>query len=433
MTAVDTETSKQSQNKSGNNKKSSPQKRDPENVGKQTIKAEKKEQEPNAVSATSVSGKTTTPVRNQQKKIKETIKPKEKVKKAPTVSSQKGKGVEATTERKPKKTGKKVVKPDKKGERAPDSPSGAENGVKVSPVREEQKAGTQTIEPGNKKKNAPIEPSDAGKDIQSTPVRSKATRKGRPKVKTKRSPKGQPRGQRATRKKRKESSKPKSEEAKIGDMAVMFTNKFSKKAKRKAKNRQQQIPLVPFFQNRVGIARGPMKYRLKRAETDNKHRQRVQSNRRMNRKRTKSTKRKHFDDYGGNYWSKSEADLFDLSSIECGSYDDKMDVEEEENIPPKHKASGQFRKIRYQKKEEVEWGNGLEFEDLEACVPSTFAFNPSAPEFVPQLNAEKESTERESTEKKPVIFTMSELLKSVKGQELPTMPTLKPFIKSRNS
>merc|ERR1719268_585740 len=105
----------------------------------------------------------------------------------------------------------------------------------------------------------------------------------------------------------------------------------------------------------------------------------------------KRPKRKDFSAYCVNYWSKSEEDLVELSSIECGSYEDKMDVQEEKNTTVKKKASGQYRQVRYQKKEEVEWGNGKELEDLTDLlgVSSTFAFNPSAPEFVPQESIEK--------------------------------------------
>jgi len=163
----------------------------------------------------------------------------------------------------------------------------------------------------------------------------------------------------------------------------------------------------------------------------------VLSNRKINRRqrRAKSKKtgqKKDFGEYGGNYWSKSEADLVELSSIECGSYEDKMDVPEEKNPTKKKKASGQYRQMRYQKRGEVEWGNGIESEEkkylLEFPPALAFKFNPSAPEFVPQ-----ESTEKESTEKMPVIFTVSDLLKSVKGQKLPTMPIVEPYIMRRNS
>jgi len=409
MTAVDYETSPQhTQSKSGNKKQSDPHNRNSEKGGKQTIKPEKKQPEECATPA--LAGGGTAPERKVQKKGKQTIKPKETVKEASNVSSHTEKGVEAATEGKV------------------------------------EDAGTRSIEPLNEKSNAPLVQSDKGKNMQTTTARSKSkakgTRKGQPKVKTKRLPKGQPRGQKAKRKRMKGSSKPKSEETKMGNVPML---KITKKAKRRGKmitRRQISIEALLELPNQVGVARGPKKYRLARVESDSKHRQRVLTNRKLNRRgrRAKSkqgSQRKEFGEYGGNYWSKSEADLVELSSIECGSYEDKMDVPEEKNPTIKKKSSGQYRQMRYQKRGEVEWGNGIESEDqnylLEFPRTLRFKFNPSAPEFVPQESTEKESTEKESNEKTPVIFTVSELLKSVKGKKLPTMPTAQPYIMRRNS
>jgi len=424
MTAADKETSpKQSKSRSGKNNKSTPPKRKPEKVGKQTIKPERKNQEAPAEPNLSGNDMITSPVRNPQMG-KQTSKPEEKVKKAPNVS-QSEKSTEAATERKPKKAVKKPIIPDEvKESKATVVSSEVGSSIKASPASTPEKTNKKGMKPDKKGKRAPDSPS-AAVNVKGSPVRSKAkskARKGRPKVKTKRSRQSpQQIYYRPKMMRKKELSKSKAEETKGTNIAAQGN---SNKVKRRGKNRMRQAPFVQSYQHRVGVARGPLKYRLQRAEPYYSNYKRVQPNRRVTRKRVKSTKRKDFSDYGMNFWDNPElkVDLFDLSSIECGSYEDKVDAEEEENNTLKHKASGQFPDGRYQKTEDLEWGNSLDLEALDDLkIPANFAFNPSAPEFIP----------KESIEKKSVIFTLAELLKSVKGQELPTMPALKPFIKSK--
>merc|ERR550534_1512371 len=106
-------------------------------------------------------------------------------------------------------------------------------------------------------------------------------------------------------------------------------NRSNNKAKRGKARRQatRQIPLVPFSKPAVGIAHGQIKYTLKRAESNRAHRQRILSNRRKVRKRARTIKRKETQHgYLVEYWKEPEVKLDDLSSLDCGSYSDNVEV-----------------------------------------------------------------------------------------------------------
>jgi len=162
--------------------------------------------------------------------------------------------------------------------------------------------------------------------------------------------------------------------------------------KRLGKIQPRQIPLVlPSARPRVGIVRSTVKYTLKRAESNLVHRLRVRSNKRRFGRRNRTTMRKKQSRlrYFADYWKEPEVRLEDLSSLDCGSYSEN---------------------VKKSSTEEVE-----KVEDLcSLAVPSDFVFNINAPEFIPK-SADK---------KRANIFTLSELVESVKGQQLPCMPEL---------
>jgi len=151
------------------------------------------------------------------------------------------------------------------------------------------------------------------------------------------------------------------------------------------------IPLVlPSAGPRVGIASSTVKYTLKRAETNRVYRTRVRSNKRSfgRRNRTSMHKKQSRLRYVVDYWKEPEVRLDDLSSVDCGSYSDNVEKSSTEKV-------------------------GIE-ELYSNVIPSDFVFNINAPEFIPK-GADK---------KRANIFTMSELVESVKGQQLPSMPEL---------
>jgi len=224
--------------------------------------------------------------------------------------------------------------------------------------------------------------------------RSKSNKRGRPMVDKKPSP----RPEKATVT-RKEDSSP-------GEKKKSTDNRTNNKAKRGKARRhaKRQIPLVPYSKPGVAITTGQIKYTLKRAESNRAHRQRVLSNRRKARKRTRTNKRKETQHgYLVEYWKEPEVKLDDLSSLDCGSYSDNVEVFEHE-LESTESPKAEVRK------------NAIMQDLLTMNTPPNFVFNISAPEFVPK---------RTKGKKQSNIFTMKELVASVKGKSLPRMPNLK--------
>lgn len=166
----------------------------------------------------------------------------------------------------------------------------------------------------------------------------------------------------------------------------------------------RQIPLVlPNAKTGVGTTNASLKYSLQRAESNRAHHQRVWSNRRKVKKRTRTrtSKRKELKhEYLGDYWTEPKIKLDDLSSLECGSYSDKVE-EFETNTQTSHVEASKSSVIQ---------------QLISLNSSSDFIFNIRAPEFVPKRRRKK---------KKSNIFTMRELVESLKGKSLPRMPNLK--------
>jgi len=156
----------------------------------------------------------------------------------------------------------------------------------------------------------------------------------------------------------------------------------------RGKSQQHRIPLVPPSPSAKDRARSPVKYTLKRAESNRVHHMRVLSNKRRfgRRNRTTIRQKQSWHKYFVDFWREPDMKLDDLSSLDCGSYSDN--VEELSTT----KEAGKV-------------------EDLFSLpIPSDFVFNINAPEFIPKKQAN--------------IFTVNELVESLKGQELPSMPVL---------
>jgi len=154
--------------------------------------------------------------------------------------------------------------------------------------------------------------------------------------------------------------------------------------KRLGKIQPRQIPLVlPSARPR---ARSTVKYALQRAESNRVHRMRVLSNKRRFGRRNRTTMRKKQSrvKYLVDYWKEPKVKLDDLSSLDCGSYSENV---EELCTTEVGKVKDPFE------------------------IPFDFVFNINAPEFIPKRD-------RKHTN----IFTLSELLESLKGQKLPSMP-----------
>jgi len=260
----------------------------------------------------------------------------------------------------------------------------------IKSKKSKPKASKQTVKKVERKEKK-VKPKNASKAM---PARSKSNKTGRSKKNKKLSPRA-----------RKEDSGSRPVEKKKS------SGKSRSKGKRRAKNQPRRIPLVlPFSKKtpRVGIAHGPVKYTLKRAESNREHRQRVLSNRRKCRRRARMTKSKahreeptigykDFAEFQANFWTEPEVKVDDLSSLDCGSY------------------GGDVKEVG----EEVEWADekpSTEFklEDLDSLTtPADFVFNPSAVEFIPkEINSKKSSN----------TITLSEVFESVKGHQLPKMP-----------
>jgi len=155
--------------------------------------------------------------------------------------------------------------------------------------------------------------------------------------------------------------------------------------KRLGKIQPRQIPLVlPSARPR---ARSTVKYALQRAESNRVHRMRVLSNKRRFGRRNRTTMRKKQSrvKYLVDYWKEPKVKLDDLSSLDCGSYSENVE---------KLCTTEEVGKVK---------------DPLE--IPFDFVFNINAPEFIPKRD-------RKHTN----IFTLTELLESLKGQKLPSMP-----------
>jgi len=149
------------------------------------------------------------------------------------------------------------------------------------------------------------------------------------------------------------------------------------------------IPLeVPSARPR-GSARSSIKYTLTRVVPNRVHPMSVWTNQSRFRRHNRTTmhkkhaRRKYFVDF----WREPGVKLDDLSSLDCGSYSNH--VEELSTI----EDAGKFEDL------------------LSATVPTDFVFNVNAPEFI--------------SKKKSNIFTVNELLESLVGQQLPSMPDLR--------
>jgi len=161
--------------------------------------------------------------------------------------------------------------------------------------------------------------------------------------------------------------------------------------KRLGKIQPRQIPLViPSARPHVGNARSTVKYTLRRAESNRAHHMRVRTNSRRfgRRNRTSMRKKQSRLRYILDYWKEPEVKLDDLSSLDCGSYSENVEKSSTEEVAMKELYSN--------------------------VIPADFVFNINAPEFIPKA----------ANKKKAYIFTMSELVESVKGQQLPRMPEL---------
>jgi len=155
--------------------------------------------------------------------------------------------------------------------------------------------------------------------------------------------------------------------------------------KRLGKIQPRQIPLVlPSARPR---ARSTVKYALKRAESNRDHRMRVLLNKRRFGRRNRTTMRKKQSrlKYLVDYWKEPKVKLDDLSSLDCGSYSENVE---------KRSTTEEVGKVK---------------DPFE--IPFDFVFNINAPEFIPKRD-------RKHTN----IFTLNELLESLKGQKLPSMP-----------
>jgi len=157
-------------------------------------------------------------------------------------------------------------------------------------------------------------------------------------------------------------------------------------------NRHDDPLELPLDKPRGGTVRSSVKYTLKRTESNWDHSMRVLSNKRSFGRRNKpATRKKQFRrKYSAEYWREPEFILDDLSSLDCGSYSDN--VEEQSTTEEAEKVEDIFS----------------------TPIPSDFVFNVNAPEFIP----------KGTNKKRKNIFTLSELLESLKGQQLPRMPRL---------
>jgi hypothetical protein len=222
-----------------------------------------------------------------------------------------------------------------------------------------------------------------------TKNRSKSSKRGRPKI-SKKSQKASGTGK---------------EESSSGDRSKNAKQRSNDGVKRGQGKRRatRQIPLVPFPKNGVSIAQRKVKYHLQRAESNQAHRQRVLSNRRKVRRRARTTKRKEtHNGYLAEYWTEPKVKLDDLSSLDCGSYSDNVEVFDSELEP---------KQIQMDEADKSSMKQSVSMSTLQ-----DFVFNIGAPEFVPKGRTEKRPSN---------IFTMRDLMESVKGKRLPSMPNLK--------
>jgi len=245
-------------------------------------------------------------------------------------------------------------------------------------VNEEKVKATSKAEPASSKSKKKARPKTAKK--LSRQAKNKETRLKKPE-------RPKPPSKKSART-RKENSR--NHKKKKGMLNVDFNGETGV-LKRFGKIQPRQIPLViPSARPRVGIARSTVKYTLKRAESNRTHRTRVRTNKRRfgRRNRTSSRKRQSRLRYIVDYWKQPEVSRDDLSSVDCGSYSENVEKSSTEEVAIEELYSN--------------------------VIPSDFVFNINAPEFIPQGDDKK----------KAYIFTMSELVESVKGQQLPSMPEL---------
>jgi len=271
----------------------------------------------------------------------------------------------------------KLREPSKESQ-ASKSKGDKENVIQIQ-VNEEKVKATPKAEPASSKSNKKVRPKTTKKlsrQAKNKETRLKVTE--RPKPPSKKSART-----------RKENARYR--EKKKGMLNLDFNGEKGV-SKSLGKIWPRQIPLViPSARPHMGIARSTVKYTLTRAESNRVHRRRVRTNQRRfgRRNRTSSRKKQSRLKYILDYWKEPEVSLDDLSSLDCGSYSENVEKSSTE--------------------EEVA------IEELYSnVIPSDFVFNINAPEFIPK-GADK---------KRAYIFTMSELVESVKGQQLPSMPEL---------
>jgi len=215
--------------------------------------------------------------------------------------------------------------------------------------------------------------------------------------------------------KRKQHSRNKSPRSPLAEKKTGEAVKSSKnQARRRGRYRRRKVNQ----DQKVDVQHGRIKYRLAPADFNTKQRQRVNPRRGIRRKRGKGRRKNNFNEYGGNYWEVPELGFCDLSSIECGSYADKVDICVGEDLDYKHK--GKQKQPKNTRK--LKWGNKRRKRNDRPSTHPNFAFNPSALEYIPHENPKQI---------RRVKFTLNELLESVQGQELPVMPSLAPFYRGR--
>jgi len=333
----------------------------------------------------------------------------EEVKKAPKTRSRR---ICCIIKRPPREPDEVIQEPDK----AVVEQSQIGNGTKTTPSRKQEAADEHTTPEVNLEKTPDVA-SDEESQIKVTPDRSKsnfkvqAKRKGRPRTIRKDSP-ARPNKLKIKRKQDSRNKSPCSplEKKKIGEAVKSGRNK----TKRRGKNRRRKVNQ----DQKVGVQGGRIKYRLAPADFNAKQRQRIHPRGGIRRKRGKPRRKNDFGKYGGNYWEVPQLGFCDLSSIECGSYADKVDICAGEDVDFKDKV----KKKQLKNARRLKWGNKRGKRNDRLSTHPNFAFNPSALEYIPPEHTKQI---------RRVKFTLNELLESVKGQELPVMPSLAPFYRSR--
>lgn len=246
------------------------------------------------------------------------------------------------------------------------------------PINEEKAKSTSKAKPASSKSKKKVRPKMAKKLSREAKNQETDLKiRGRPKPPSKKSARTRKENARYHKKKK--------------GMSNLDFNGEKGVLKRLGKIQPRQIPLViPSARPRVRSASSSVQYTLKRVQSNRVHRMRVRSNKRRFGRRSRSGihKKQSQLKYIVDYWKDPEVNLDDLSSLDCGSYSENVEKSLTEEVAIKELYSN--------------------------VIPSDFVFNINAPEFIPK-GVDK---------KRGHIFTMSELVESVKGLQLPSMPEL---------